>query len=429
MTTKKSSEKKATRKEKWTAIGSLTILVLLLGSSGYLIYYFYYPASDDSFITHNGISDGFLVSVYHPLYQWDDIEMADIPWEYITNLVLGYLHLTQDIDNDYTLKAPDGFSMSLNDWLDEAQLYITEAHSNNVTVCCMLGGAGSNPGSIWNTATSSSNIGAFSQNIEDLLTSVGFDGVDLDWEDSVDYPQLVDLSKNIRERWSDAIISIPTGPTGSDAALFAPASAYVDMFCPMSYISWQQWGGWMIPIPLTPLYGAERDGYNTNPLSINLTLQRWLAEGVPASKIVLGSGGFGSVWGDSNGDGIAPIEPYSNADINGAAFTETRSIASDNAVTWSWVKTTTETHPELTLAWDDFGKCNYWHAPAVDNLVTAPNRYGTNIDIGIIFYETPRSINEKVLFCQENDMLGMFFWTLSQMMDGSSCPNLEAITT
>ncbi|MHA1450385.1 MAG: hypothetical protein ACTSP4_13295 [Candidatus Hodarchaeales archaeon] len=86
-------------------------------------------------------------------------------------------------------------------------------------------------------------------------------------------------------------------------------------------------------------------------------------------------------------------------------------------------------NPGLTEAWDEYGKCSYWHAPAVDDLVTAPNRYGTDIDIGIIFYETARSIAAKVQFCVDRGMRCMFFWILSQMMDGSSCPIIEAITS
>jgi len=367
----------------------------------------------------------FWVAPYHPSYQWQYLPASEVPWDHMTHLILGYLW-PENSDNGYTLGLPPSWSLGWDSWRNTAQDYIDARRQANRKVTCMLGGAGSNPNNIWNNATSEANVAAFAQNIKSVLQPIGFDGVDLDWEDSVDYPSLVRLAQEIRWIWVEAIITIPTGPTGNDAVDLAPAKDIVDAFMPMTYMSICQWGGWLIPVPLTPLYCAHRPGYGPNPYSVDYALEQWITAGVPASKIVMGVGGFGSVWGDSNGDNRAPIAPYCNTDLWGAAEGETYAIAGDNVVTWEWVKQTIEDHPELVDAWDHVGKCSYWHAPAVNDLVTVDVGYGDTMDVGLIFYETTHSMFEKVNYCNKQGMKGMMFWTLSQMMDGNSCPILEA---
>jgi GH18 family chitinase len=369
------------------------------------------------------------VMPYHPSYQWDRVPAEEVPWAHLTHLVVGYLWPEKD-GEEYTVGIEStGWGRGWDNWRTTAQGYIDAGHNEDRKVNCMLGGAGSNPDNIWNAATSPANINTFARNIKSVLEPIGFDGVDLDWEDNVDYPSMVRLAQELRSIWPDAIITIPTGMSGSDADDLAAAMDAVDAFMPMTYISIPQWGGWVIPTPLTPLYGVHNPIYmggSPNPYSIDYALNNWLNAGVPASKIIMGVGGYGAVWGDSNNDGRAPIEPYSNADdlidSSGALPEgERASLASDNVVSWAWVKESTR---DMTEEWDDIGRCSYWRALAVDDLVPVTIRDNTQY-ASLIFYETSRSIEEKVSYIKEKGMKGMGFWTLSQMMDGDSCPILE----
>ncbi|WP_371806521.1 glycoside hydrolase family 18 protein [Candidatus Lokiarchaeum ossiferum] len=395
------------------------ILIIIFGSGGYLLSHYLIKNPSQT-------AEDLWVAVYHPCYQWNAIE-GEIPWDQISHLILGYLHLNETSETEFSLKIPNGFYGGSQLWFEQAAAFIKDGHEKDVKVTCMLGGAGSNPDLIWNKATSPTNIQKFAENIQSILEPLGFDGIDLDWENEVVHTQLVDLAKELRNIWPEAIITIPTGPTGQDAEELEPAQNYIDAFMPMTYMGIQQWGGWVIPVPLTPLYGGQRPETTPNPYSVNLTLQKWQEAGVPSSKIVMGVGGFGLVWGDSNGDGQGPIKPYSNENLNGGSAGETSYIATDNAVTWSWVKNTVEHNSKFIEAWDDVSKCTYWHAPATDDLIQVKNVYGTDISVSIIFYETSRSITEKVSYCRQEGMKGMMFWTLSQMMDGASCPILDAI--
>jgi hypothetical protein len=67
-------------------------------------------------------------------------------------------------------------------------------------------------------------------------------------------------------------------------------------------------------------------------------------------------------------------------------------------------------------------------AIAADKLVTVDDPCGDGtIDVGLIFYETPASMGEKLTYA--NAMRGFEFWTVAQMADdtGASFPNLEAL--
>ncbi|MCP4898632.1 MAG: glycoside hydrolase family 18 protein [bacterium] len=366
------------------------------------------------------------IAPYHPLYQWSDVSAVEVPWELITHLVLGYVVPAEISANEYTVEPPSWFGTQR--WSDGAQEYIDAGHLAGRTVTCMLGGAGSNPGGIWNRATSPENVPTFAANIVAELQLLGFDGMDLDWEDGVDYQGLVRLAQELRATWPDAVITIPTGFTGEDAAPLAAAADAVDAFMPMSYIAIPQWGGWTLPSPLTPLYVI---GANKN--SVEWVLQAWIAAGVPSSKIVMGVGGFGLVWGDTNGDGRAPIAPYTNGG-GGLAAGESDGIASDNSVSQSWLSETLAEHPGAFVeAWDAAHEISYWHTATEFEQVTVDELYcgswrgcAATEDVSLVFYETPKSIRTKLLYIDQNNMKGMMFWTLSQMRNGSAYPILEA---
>jgi len=367
------------------------------------------------------------VTPYHPCYQWNEVAAGEVPWALITHLNLGYMLLEQVSPTEYTITPPDWYGAQA--WFADAASYVTAGHQAGRKVGCMLGGEGSNPGNIWSSATSPENVALFASNIAAVLQAHGFDGVDLDWEDDVDYAGLVRLAQQLRSTWPGAVITIPTSFVGEDAADLAPAAAAVDAFMPMTYIAVPQWGGWILPSPLTPLYIV---GANSN--SVDWVRQSWLAAGVPASMLVMGVGGFGLVWGDTDGDGLAPIAPYTSGG-DGSAAGEWGGIVSDNAVTQAWLSETLAEHPgAFVAAWDEAEEISYWHTSAETVQVTVDDLYcvlwgncDATAEVSLIFYETPQAMRTKLAYIGQHGMKGMMFWTLSQMRDGASFPMLEAI--
>jgi hypothetical protein len=83
----------------------------------------------------------------------------------------------------------------------------------------------------------------------------------------------------------------------------------------------------------------------------------------------------------------------------------------------------------LSLRDDGVGGVTYWAAPARDDLVRVPSPCGSgNVDAGLLFYETPRSMAAKVAYANQRGMKGLLFWTLAQLKDAAGAyPNLEAV--
>ena len=173
-------------------------------------------------------------------------------------------------------------------------------------------------------------------------------------------------------------------------------------------------------------------GANSN--SIDFVRNRWVDAGVPASKLVMGVGGFGLVWGDTNGDDLAPVLPYSS---DGQPAGEGGGIVSDNAVTQAWLTETLAEHPgAFTEVWDEAQKISYWRTASTSVQITVDDLFcvlwgncSTTADVSLIFFETPRSMSAKSAYAKQHGMKGMMFWTLSQLRDESGFPNLEAITS
>lgn len=369
---------------------------------------------------------GLWIAPYHPSYQWYEVPAANVPWPHLTHLIIGSL-VPKSSTSGYTLEYFPGWTLGQATWNIKAKEYTTAGHRAGKKVMCMLGGAGGNPNNVWNSATTdAATTAAFAANIVAFLKPLGCDGVDLDWEDNVNYTGLTNLAKSLRTAWPTGIITIPTGPCGDDAANMAGAKDYVDAFMPMSYMSAAQWGGWILPVPLTPLHS-----FSSNPCSIDKVVTKWTAASVPSNKIVMGVAGYGSAWYDSNNDGQSPNAPYSgalSACPNGECGYNTMG---DNQVTYTWLKTVLATHKgDLFEGWDDVGKISYWHTASPTSLATVSDGWGGGgtTKVSLIFYETPRSIAEKATYCKNRDLKGMMFWTLSEMMDGTQIPNLSAIT-
>ncbi len=370
----------------------------------------------------------------HPAYQWDEVAPADVPWDRMSHLIIGALWPILAGDS-YTI-GPDGTGWDedsgMSGWMEAAGAFVAAGKPHRVKFILMLGGDGSNPNNEWNLAVLPQNIRKFAENIRDVSKALGCDGVDIDWENDLDYSLedrlegCVSLAKEIRAVWPEAIIAMDTWPDASDAQILSQAKDAVDAFMPMSFLSLAQWGGFLLPAPLSPLYEPET---YSNDMSFETILKKWTDAGVPASKLVFGVGGFGAVWaGDPQApeaERRAPNAPYSHYDENPEGEWSDR--ANDNRITQAWLDGVLADHPELSEGWDEWGKCSYWSAPAPDELVRAWVSW-EYLDIGIIFYESPRAMREKKNYCQTKGLKGMNFWTLSQMKgNDGSYPMLDAL--
>jgi GH18 family chitinase len=320
-------------------------------------------------------------------------------------------------------------------WKTAAQPYIQAAHAANVKVVADLGGEGLGGDVFTSASSSASNAAGFASALVASAKDLGLDGLDLDWEENFSASGAVTLLKALRTAWPDGIITVAVGPSyGSEQTQIAntlrQAVDQLDAVMIMSYIApVGSWGGWIVPVPNTPLYDPDP----SQSYSADRDRTVWTGAGFPASKLVMGVGCFGIVWVDTNNDNIAPVAPYANAsNPNGAADTETDPLGcTDNIITQKWVDSTVAaSNGALTLHDDDIGKVQYYAAPAKNQLVSVsvPSDCGrTTAKVGLILYETPKSMANKVAYIQANSMRGMEFWTLPQCQNAQGAfPVIEA---
>lgn len=361
----------------------------------------------------------------HPCYQWGEVPPAKVPWAKITHLALGYVLLKEGTDG-YTVTQED-FKDSYVKFKEEARAFTDAAHRNGRYAFMMVGGEKSNPDLIWNKATDAANIKKFAANIVAEMKSMNLDGIEIDWEEEIEWDKVGNLAKELRTLWPECILTIDTFPYGEEAESIAFVADVIDAFLLMTFANTRQWGDWIVPVPTTPLYEPDNNGY-----CFDRTLKKWTDAGVSPDKICFGVGGYGAAWGDENGDGEGPIAPYANRDEikTDKSFLpsgEYKAIYEDNFVTQAWVDEVIAEH-DLIEGWDDIGRCSYWHVPSETDYFIA-ERWDVQNKITLVFYESNRSMKEKLSYVTAKGLKGFNFWTLSQLINASSeYPVLNALT-
>ena len=131
-----------------------------------------------------------------------------------------------------------------------------------------------------------------------LVANYGFDGVDLDWEpfDAGDHAALQALVTDLHAALPATLVTMPVGCENNnspdDLTFFGTLAASVDRLNLMSYGlagAWQGWKSWHS----SPLHW---NGDTSTPIAIDSSVDDYLAAGVPAAKLGIGSGFYGECY-------------------------------------------------------------------------------------------------------------------------------------
>lgn len=197
-----------------------------------------------------------------------------------------------------------------------ASALTTAAHAVGTKVLISIGGWSSEGGFMG--ATSALVVSTFVSNIVAFVKSNNYDGVDIDWEplSTSDETQFVAFMKGLRSAiGSSAVI---TTTAGFDAAAAAAVQNYVDQINIMTYDMSGPWQGWV------SWYNSSVSAYGTaatngSEASANITtdVNNYIAAGVSAAKLGIGSEFAGTVWNGgvmTNGGGVtAPNQAWTTA--------------------------------------------------------------------------------------------------------------------
>jgi chitinase len=286
------------------------------------------------------------------------------------------------------------------------------AHAHGVKALFMLGGAGA--GGNIATAAGSAKRAAFVTTLLDALTTLGFDGIDLDWEDSVNLDDLVSLAQALRAARPGIVLTYPAGAINGNYqtvdARMATLAASLDRFNVQTYypstaVAGSGWDSWFN----SPVSGAM----GSTPIAIDDTLGRYVAAGIPKAKLGMGMSFYaicytGGITGPrqptsggqaiTGGDNTYPLSAFfaagSTFDGSQAASRKVDSVAQV---------------PYLTFA-----------SPVSDSHCGGNTQY--------VSYDDETSIVAKGAFSKANGYGGIIVWTLEegwlpQGASGGRAPN------
>ncbi|MGW5656518.1 glycosyl hydrolase family 18 protein [Streptomyces humi] len=227
--------------------------------------------------------------------------------------------------------------------------------------------------------------------VEDPRWADVFDGIDIDWE----YPNACGLScdtsgsaafKNLmsalRAKFGAGnLVTAATTADGStggkiDATDYAGASQYVDWYNVMSYDFFGAWAGTGPTAPHSPL--TSYSGIPTAGFDTADAMAKFKAQGVPASKLLIGIGFYGRGW-----TGVTQDAPGGTA-TGPAAGTYEQGIEDYKVLKTSCPATG-------TIAGTAYAHCgsNWWS------------------------YDTPSTIAGKMSWAKSQGLGGAFFWEFS----------------
>jgi chitinase len=406
------------------------------------------------------------VSAYYAGWFWDN-SVTKVDMTAMTHLIfgrvapgggslggaVGQVVLGAGSAHDKT-QGPGAPTQSVEDYL------VTKAHAAGIKAILMMGGVGDGPG--WVASTANANIQAtFISNTLDYLVAHNYDGIDVDWEDSLtttaertqlnNYLAALRAAANARPRYQSPhapFIITFTGyalNTNSDLPVEqwrVTTASLVDQYNMMSYAlsgSYPGWDTWYF----CPIFGRS----STRPVDLDSSILGYGAAGIPASKIGIGIGFYGQnyapqpTWAASkayalNAYALKGISVYrasqaGTSGTTGPSGTGTAIVdgtvrwayvgdmgprqslntvgnlgVQNNDIEWSYKNILAKYIGHGTYFWDDAAKQGYLLFP--DGYTPAGASRG-----GFLTYEDENSIAAKGAWVRSQGIGGAIIWVIN----------------
>ncbi len=121
------------------------------------------------------------------------------------------------------------------------------------------------------------------------MTTLGYDGIDIDWEESVNLDDFIALAQALRTAHPSILLTYPAGAVNPNYQTVDPKNVtlaqYLDAFNVQTYypstaFAGSGWDSWFS----SPVSGST----GTTPVAIDQSLAAYAAAGVPRSKLGMG---------------------------------------------------------------------------------------------------------------------------------------------
>ena len=225
---------------------------------------------------------------YYPIYQRALMPVGEIDWSALTHLAVGAV-----------IPRPDG---SLNTSFDVdptngpkiARALAAAATAHGVVPILMVGGAGTHDAF---AGAAEHHRAALVKNLVAVLRSYGFNGLDLDWEpvQSGEGPAVQALVAALRTKLPHAVLTMPvdwiTKTFPKVPSFYGALAKRLDRIDIMSYEMAGAYDGWK-----TWYSSALKGAGAATPSDIVTNVASYEKAGVPARKLGIGVGFYGTCW-------------------------------------------------------------------------------------------------------------------------------------
>lgn len=320
------------------------------------------------------------VAGYHVGYQRDLYPIAEVDFSTLTHLMVGRVtpNANGTINTHFDIDNVNGPI-----WAQQAS---AAARANGVKAILMVGGAGEYAG--WVGAASAANRATFVNNLLTTMDSLGFDGLDLDWEpiQTADEPNFLALAQALRTQRPNLVLTVPVGWVNANfastpSAFFRSVAPLFDQINIMSYDmagAWEGWQSWHS----SALAGA---GGNT-PSSVESSIDFYLRSGVRRTRLGMGIPFYGTCWRGVNAPRL----------FGGTV------VASDNALSYRNIMQSYYSPP-----------LRQWDAAASMPYLGSVNPFGPQ-QCNFLSYDDEQSIAAKGAWARRNGIGGTIIWTIGQ---------------
>ena len=334
---------------------------------------------------------------------------------YLTTQNIDFSAVTQIIhfslvpNADGTLDAASNSITAAN-----SSALISAAHAAGVKVLICVGGWNSESNFL--SATSSSNLSTFVNNLVSFMQSRGYDGIDIDWEtlsssDASQYSNFIVALRNALNQISPR--PLLTAATAWQPGIFASLTSDFDEINLMTYDFSGAWQGW-VTWHNSAIYdgGVKFPSTGDAVPSINGMVSSFTSAGVPASKLGIGMDFYGYVW-------------------SGGAGTPTGGVTAPDQ-SWTTAPTVQANIPYYQIM-DQYytASDDKWDSGAQAAYISVEDNTNSGND-KFISYDNATTAQYKVNYVKNNGLGGMIIWELgagyrADMPAGQQQPLLEAI--
>jgi chitinase len=346
---------------------------------------------------------------YYPGWEQPGLPAAQLDFAVLTHVI----HFAATPNANGTLNSSaNGLTLAYS-----ADL-ISQAHAAGRKVLICVGGGGTQAG--FQGAASSGNRAAFINNVVNLMSSRGYDGVDIDWEPvpTTDAESFTNLIYGLRAALNGfpqpkllTVAAAAYPPYGDSPTahyqMFAALQGQFDQINVMTYDMAGPYPGWVTWFN-SPLFDGGYHFPSSGGLvpSIDVAIDNFLNQGVAANRLGIGIAFYGYAWTGASG-----------APTGGVVLPRQ-----------SWTVAPTMTAYRYRTIMNTYYQSNRYHWDASAQAAYLSITNANPVNNIYLSYDDERTCQAKVSYIRNRRLGGVMIWALGQdYQSGQPEPLLQAV--